>query len=116
MAETAVKEFHHRADVSAQRIARVYARALLAASTKAGARNDVLAELDGFFDEVIEPHPELRELFIGSAVGRNARRDIIEKAFTGHIHPVLYNFVQVLNDHERLDLFRAIAAAAHELD
>lgn len=110
----AVKE--QRTDVGAQRIARVYARAFLDAAERSGESAAVLAELDALLAEVFQSHPDLEALITGGAIGRIARRQVIERSFSGRMHPTLYNFLQVLNDHERLNLLRAIAVAAHELD
>ena len=46
MTEPSPKEYHDKADVSARRIAKVYAEALLSAAEKQGQAEQVLAELD----------------------------------------------------------------------
>src|SRR5437016_5859642 len=94
----------HHADVGAERLARVYAAALLAAADSAGQTQQVMEELDSLIDDVFAGAPRLEALFAGAAVGRKARRAALEKAFAGRASPSFYNFLLVLNEHERLDL------------
>ncbi len=48
-------------------------------------------------------------------MGRERKAHVIRSAFEGRASDLLVNFLQVLNDHERLDLLPAIAAAYREL-
>jgi F-type H+-transporting ATPase subunit delta len=116
MADTATRD-DLPADVSVQRLARVYAAALFAALDQAGQDPaPVLEEVDSLLDDVIRNNRALANLLAGAAVGRKTRHAAIEGAFAGRASPLFYNFLQVLNDHERLDLLPAIRAALHELD
>ncbi len=106
-----------RGDIGAQRLARVYATALLDAAAKQGLEaTAVIAELDSLLDDVLQHHQQLGVLFTGAAVGRNVRREAILKALTGRASDVLLRFLLVLNDHERLPLLRPIRAATHALE
>jgi F-type H+-transporting ATPase subunit delta len=109
-------EYEHLTDVSAERLARVYAEALLAAADAVRQGAAVLDEIDSLLDDVLRGQPELEELFAGAAVGRNARRQALEKAFGGRADAVFVNFLLVLNEHERLDLLRPIRQILHDLD
>ncbi len=107
-------EFEHHADVSAERLARVYAVSLLqAAGSHAHA---VIEEIDSLVDDVLRNNPLLEALLAGAAVGRHSRRLAIEKAFTGRADDVFIRFLLVLNEHERLDLLQPIRKALHELE
>src|SRR4030095_7169666 len=86
------------ADVSARRIARVYAEALLNAADKKGQTAQVLDELDGLVDDVFNRHPQLEVLFSAAAVGRHVRQAAIEKAFTAKTSDTFVNFLLVLNE------------------
>jgi F-type H+-transporting ATPase subunit delta len=109
-------EFEHHADVSAERLARVYAEALLSAADASGHTQQVIEEIDSLIDDVMRSNPQLATLYGGAALGRNARRGAIEKAFTGRASDVFVKFLLVLNEHERLELVRPIRIALHELD
>jgi F-type H+-transporting ATPase subunit delta len=104
------------ADVGSLRIARVYAEALLNVAEKQGQADAILGELDSLVDDVFSQSPQLEVLFSSAAVGRHVRTAAIDKAFASRVSDILVNFLQVLNDHERLDLIRAIRHVGHQLN
>jgi F-type H+-transporting ATPase subunit delta len=106
----------YRADVGAERLARVYAESLFAAAEDAGDISIVIEEFDSLIDEVFSKDAHLQALFAGAAVGRTARRAVLDKVFATRASSLFYKFLMVLNEHERLDLLRAIRQALHELD
>jgi F-type H+-transporting ATPase subunit delta len=106
------KEYHDKADVSARRIAKVYAAALLDAAEKHGQAEAVLAELDALVRDVFDKEPRLELLLSSAAIGRHARHASLQRIFAGRASPTFTNFMHVLNDHERLDLLRPILTAA----
>ncbi len=102
-------------DVGEQRVAQTYAEALLNAAQKQGQAEAVLDDLEALVREVFRTDPGL-EQFVGSgAIGRDRKAAVIRKVFEGRADPVFVNFLNVLNNHDRLGLLRPIAAAAHEL-
>jgi F-type H+-transporting ATPase subunit delta len=103
------------ADVSVQRLAKVYAEALLNAAEKAGTVAQVLEEIDSLIDDVFVADPRLEALLAGEAVGRKTRTDAIKKTFADRASEVFFSFLLVLNHHERLDMIRPIRWALHEL-
>ncbi|MBI2808814.1 MAG: ATP synthase F1 subunit delta [Planctomycetes bacterium] len=103
------------ADVSVQRLAKVYAEALLNAAEAAQAVDAVLEEVDSLIDDVFRNDARLEALLAGAAVGRKIRQVAIEKAFANRSDKTFYKFLLVLNDHERLDLIRPIRRALHDL-
>jgi F-type H+-transporting ATPase subunit delta len=115
MTEPSPKEYHDKADISARRIARVYAQALLDAAEKQSQAQEVLEELDSLVRDVFEKEPRLEVLMSSAAVGRHVRRETLQKVFAGRASPTFTYFLQVLNDHERLNLLRAVLTAATEL-
>ena len=104
------------ADVSARRIARLYAEALLNAAEKLGQGEQVLDELDGLVNEVFVQAPQLETLFSAAAVAPQVREAALTKAFEGRASETFLNFLLVLNNHERLELLRPITRAAHEIN
>jgi F-type H+-transporting ATPase subunit delta len=115
MSEISPKEYHDNADVSARRIARVYATALLDTAEKQGQTEAVLDELESLVCDVFEKEPMLEVLMSSAAIGRHSRHATLAKIFEGRASTVFANFMQVLNDHERLDLVRPILSAATEI-
>lgn len=115
MIEPSPKDYHDKADVSARRIAKVYAEGLLNAADSKGETDTVLAELDSLVRDVFEKEPRLEVLLSSAAVGRHARHESLQKVFSGRASATFTNFLHVLNDHERLNLLRPILTAAIEL-
>jgi F-type H+-transporting ATPase subunit delta len=102
-------------DVVAQRLAGIYAEALLNAAEAEKVVPQILAEIDSLIDDVFPGNRELGALLTSGAIGRKVRTAAIEKAFKGRSSKMFYQFLQVLNRHERLDLIRPIRMALHEL-
>jgi F-type H+-transporting ATPase subunit delta len=103
------------ADVEAQRIAQVYAEALLNAAERQGQADAVLEELEAVVREVFRAEPRF-EAFLGSgAIGRERKAPVIRSVFETRGSKVFANFLQVLNAHDRLDLLRPILRAARDL-
>ena len=115
MTEPSAKEFHDKADVSARRIAKVYATALLDTAAKHADADTVLAELEALVREVFAQEPRLEMFLSSAAIGRHARHASLQKIFSGRVSATFMNFLQVLNDHERLNLIRPILSAATEM-
>jgi F-type H+-transporting ATPase subunit delta len=102
-------------DVSARRIARVYAESLLNAAQKQDKMEAVLEELNSLVRDVFNQDPRMEILFSSAAVGRKKRAAALEKYFQARASETFFRFLLVLNDHERLDLLRAILAEARDL-
>jgi F-type H+-transporting ATPase subunit delta len=108
-------QFPHTADVGSQRVAKVYAEALLNAAEKEGQGDAVIEELETLVRDVFGADPKIEAFFASAAIGRKAKADVIRNVFQGKTSQLFFNFLLVLNDHERLDLLRPILAAAREL-
>src|SRR5262249_21465291 len=102
-------------DVSAWRIARVYAEALLRSAEKRQQADAVMEELDALVKDTFRTSPDFERRLSNRAMGRDAKSQVIEKALAGRASEVFLNFLLVLNQHERLDLLRLIAAAYRDL-
>jgi F-type H+-transporting ATPase subunit delta len=98
-------------DDEARQVGRVYAEALYQAAEKQNAADEVLEELTALVDGVFEQDPGL-ELFFGSpSVNRDHKAAAIKSAFEGRANSVLIDFLQVLNNHDRLGMLQPIARA-----
>lgn len=109
------KDSRPTADVTAQRVARVYAEALLNAAQKHDQAENVLDEYRSLIDEVFAANPQVETLLSSAALGRTKRKGTLESVFEKRASPVFFNFLLVLNDHERLELLRPILVALQEL-
>jgi F-type H+-transporting ATPase subunit delta len=107
--------FERSFDVRSQQVARVYAEALMHAAEKSGKTDLMLEQLSTLVHDLFESQ-RLLEKFLGSgAIRRDKKRDAIDKAFQGKVDPLVVDFLQVLNAHDRLDLLRAVWACYREL-
>jgi len=95
-------------DVSGQRVARVYAEALLDEAQAHHLADQVLEELELLQRDVAGSDPLLANFFLGGVVGRQTRADALRRAFEGKVSDIFLNFLLVLNDHQRLELLRSI--------
>jgi F-type H+-transporting ATPase subunit delta len=113
--ETPEHAFHAPADVSALRIAHVYAEALLNAAAKRGQADAILEELDSLVRDVFQADPHVESFLATPAVPQHAKQALIDKVFGARADELFTNFLNVLNAHGRLELLRPIRAAYREL-
>jgi F-type H+-transporting ATPase subunit delta len=102
-------------DVGAQRVAQVYAEALLNAAEKKGQSNEIVTDLETLVGDVFRAEPQFEAFLSSGAIGRDRKAPVIGSVFGQRAGELFTNFLLVLNDHERLDLLRPILAAARDL-
>jgi F-type H+-transporting ATPase subunit delta len=102
-------------DVGMQRIARVYAEALLNAADRRGQAQEVFDELDSLVGDVFPAAPDFEAFLSSRAISREAKPAVIARAFQGRASDVFLTFLLVLNRHERLDLLRPVRIAYRDL-
>jgi F-type H+-transporting ATPase subunit delta len=102
-------------DQDTQRLSRVYAEALFRSAQARDEVDLVRDELEAFIRQVVPDQGLVTNFFTSGAIGRQRRAEVIEKAFRPSAGELVTNFLLVLNAHERLDLFRAIAASYFDL-
>ena len=115
MSESSDQPFHATADVGAQRVARIYAEALLNASAKQGDPDGPVEELDSLVRDVFPAGPNFEAFLASAAVGRRRKEEVLRQAFEGRASPLFFNFLLVLNRQDRLDLLRPMLAAVQKL-
>lgn len=102
-------------DVSVQRLAKVYAEALINAADSRGEADAVLEELDSLVRDLFPADPSIEGFLVSSAIGREEKAAILAKAFESRASELFCNFLHVLNDHDRMFLVRPVLAAAREI-
>jgi F-type H+-transporting ATPase subunit delta len=105
-----------QADVSERRLAHIYAEALLSAAAKQNAEEEVLAELRALLDDLKGRPAYIQAFFISGVIGKDRREAALRAAFNDRCHPLVLNFLLVLNDHERLMLIRFIVEELQVLE
>lgn len=93
-------------DVSERRLARVYAEAFLNVAEKQHAVDEVLAQLHDLTSDVRRREGYVQAFFTSGVVGKERRESALKTAFDTRCHPLVLRFLLVLNDHDRLMLFR----------
>jgi len=102
-------------DVGTQRVAKVYAEAILRAADLRDQGDETLEALESLVNDVLSADPHLDAFWSSGAVGKQAKGDVIRSVFTGRASDLFVKALLVLNDHDRLGLLRPIAAAYREL-
>ncbi|QDT37730.1 ATP synthase F1 subunit delta [Stratiformator vulcanicus] len=93
-------------DPSALSIARVYAQALVEAA--GDELDDVIAELDAYFEHIAGKFPEFGAAMSGGMLSIDRVQHLIDQAFAPNCSEVFTNFLRVLAKRERLDLLPLI--------
>jgi F-type H+-transporting ATPase subunit delta len=101
------------ADVGVERIAGIYAKALLDATEKAGQTQVVLDEFDVLAREVLDRFPKLESILASALVSPEEKSAMIDRVLGGRLSPLLINFLKVVARHGRLDCLRAIHRQSH---
>ncbi|MCC6240827.1 MAG: ATP synthase F1 subunit delta [Phycisphaerales bacterium] len=91
-------------------LASAYAQSLLDLAVARQAEQSIGAELAAIA-QMLREQPQAQALLENPSIGIEERRTVIEKAFKGQITPLLYNFMQVANQHAMAGKLREIAAA-----
>ncbi len=103
------------ANVGSQRVARVYAEALVNAAEKRGQADAFLGELKSLIRDVFPAEPQWEAFLASGAVARDRKAQVIARVFENRASELFGNFLLVLNKHDRLDLLRPILSAAGEI-
>jgi F-type H+-transporting ATPase subunit delta len=99
-------DFRPIANIQEQRIARVYAEALLDAAEQQGAVEDINAELREVVEEVFRLQPEFEDYLASGIVSKETREQALNSIFKGKASDLFLNTLLVLNEHDRLSLLR----------
>jgi len=105
-----------RFDPSAERIARVYAQAILEAADAAACRGEVIEELEAFVRDVLPGVPGAAAVFGSPKVTVEQKEAVINKVAGGRLRPTTVHALCVLARHGRLGIVAEVAAAARTLD
>src|SRR5712692_6561392 len=85
-------------DVGTQRVAKVYAEAILRAAEARDQGDELYEELDSLVNDVLPAAPRLEAFLNSRAIGKHAKTEVIRSAFAGRASDVFVNSLLVLND------------------
>lgn len=113
--ENAPPATRHVTDVSAMRVARVYAESLIQAAREKGATDRVIEELGSLVEDLYPADSSFQTFLESSAVGRREKAEVVRKVFEGRASEEFLHFLLVLNDHDRLDMLPAILVESRSI-
>jgi F-type H+-transporting ATPase subunit delta len=102
-------------DPSAERIARVYAQAIIEAADGQRCRGEVIEELESFVRDVLPQVPRARGVFDSPRVSVAEKDALIDRIALGRMLPTTVHALHVLARHGRLGIVAEVAAAARRL-
>jgi F-type H+-transporting ATPase subunit delta len=102
-------------DTGVERIAQVYAQAIIEAADKRGCRDEVLAELESLVRDVLPKVPRAVAVFASPRVGIEQKAALIDRIAAGRMLPVTVHSLHVLARHGRLGIVAEVVAAARRL-
>jgi F-type H+-transporting ATPase subunit delta len=102
-------------DVTEEQIARVYAKAFLAAAAKSPDVAGLVEEIQSLSDDVLAKNAGLRELLRSSLIAEEKKEQLLDRVFGARASQTVLNFLKVLARHGRLPLLRPIARAMKQL-
>ncbi|MCS5617810.1 MAG: F0F1 ATP synthase subunit delta, partial [Pirellulales bacterium] len=105
----------HGLDIAAERIARVYAQAVIEAADKQGCRAAVVEEFEALAGEVLPKVPQLLAMFASPRVPLEEKDAIIDRITAGRMQPTTAHALHVLARHGRLGIVAEVAAALRRL-
>ena len=89
-----------RLNVGAERVAKVYAQAIIEAADRNHCRREVLDELAGIVRDVLPAAPKARAVFASPRVTPEEKAAIIDRMAKGRVLPTTLHTLQVLARHD----------------
>ncbi len=100
--------FEPTASIQEQRIARVYAEALLNAAENKKAVDEVKDELRELVEVSFRREPQFAEFLASGAISKDTRAQVLRDVLQGRCSDLFFNMIMVLNEHDRLSLLRPL--------
>lgn len=102
-------------DPAAEKVARVYAQAILEAADRKGCRDEVLDELQTLATEVLPKVPKAAFVFDSPRVSLDEKNALIDRITVGRMQPTTSHALHILARHGRLGIVAEVADAARRL-
>jgi F-type H+-transporting ATPase subunit delta len=95
-------------DVTAERLAHVYAEAFWGAALKQADPSAAVDELRSVVTEALDKFPGFETILASALVDPEAKAGLIDRVFGKRLSPTVLNFLKVLSGHDRLGLLRLV--------
>jgi len=98
-----------------QYLSKIYAKAFLGVTEKAGITEQAVSEIDSFLVDVLDKLPNFEALLCSPRVTHEEKERLLDRSFAGKMSPSVLNFLKVVSRHSRLDCLRSMVRAIHQL-
>lgn len=102
-------------DIGADRLAKVYAQAIVEAADKQGCRREVIEELAAIVRDVLPKVPKAAAVFASPKVAVEQKEALVDRMAAGRLRPTTVHSLKVLARHDRLGVLADVVAAAERL-
>ncbi|MFM7108561.1 MAG: ATP synthase F1 subunit delta [Planctomycetaceae bacterium] len=102
-------------DIGADRLAKVYAQAIVEAADKKGCRREVIEELGAIVRDVLPKVPKAAAVFASPKVTVEEKSALIDRMNGGRLLPTTVHALHVLARHGRLGILAEVVAATEQL-
>jgi F-type H+-transporting ATPase subunit delta len=99
-------------DVDVEKLARVYAQAVLDAAGDAGDQAAVMEELQALVSEVLDRFPDFEQILASELISQDEKLEMIDRVFGGSLSATALSFLKVMGDHGRLGFLRQVVRSA----
>lgn len=96
-------------DVTAERLARVYAQAFWGVATKQADVAATVGELRAVVTDVLDKYPAFETMLGSALVDQTEKERILDRLFAKSLSAPVLNFLKVLLAHNRLEILRLVA-------
>jgi F-type H+-transporting ATPase subunit delta len=111
------EQIHHATvfDDATRHLARIYAEALLGAADKRQQMQEVLEQLEDLVHNVLARDAAFMHFLASAVISHEHKREVLRRALEGKVNDILFTFLLVLNDHNRLNILREVAVLMRDL-
>lgn len=102
-------------DVDVEKLARVYAQAVLDAAGDHQAQSLMMEELKSLVTEVLDKFPEFEQVLGSALVSEDEKLATLDRVFGKRLSTTTLSFLKVLTEHQRLGLLRQVVRSAAQL-
>ena len=99
-------------DVDVEKLARVYAQAVLNAAGDAVDQAAVVDELQALVSEVLDRFPDFEQILASELISQDEKLEMIDRVFGGSLSATALSFLKVMGDHGRLGFLRQVVRSA----
>ncbi|MEY3205421.1 MAG: synthase subunit delta [Planctomycetota bacterium] len=99
-------------DIAVERVAKVYAQAIIEAADRKNCRRDVLDELTALVRDVLPKVPQAAQMLASPKAALEHKAALIDRMTAGRMQPTTAHSLHVLARHGRLDILADVVAAA----